>query len=180
MQPIDYTAFAQFRAELHHDYAPANAQERLLINEVATCWMRLEQARRREDLFFDLQKTAQAIRCGQPLDAFEEDGGEVRMWLDEPHKAYDQVLRSIRDAGIAFDRAVRRLEAVRDKRLTRERALDKRKPRESVQHSASQRVNAAGQANTRIANVDGPLADHPSLHRERSQTRSPDTIHKAA
>jgi hypothetical protein len=122
MQPIDYTAFALMRAELHHDYSPANAQERLLVDEVARCWQRLEQSRRREDLFFDLQKTSMAIRSGLEPDAFKEDGGEVRMWIDQPHKAYDQVLRAIRDAGVAFDRAIRRIEQVRDRRLSRERA----------------------------------------------------------
>jgi hypothetical protein len=35
------------QAELQKDYAPANAQERLLVEEVAACWRRLDQARRR-------------------------------------------------------------------------------------------------------------------------------------
>jgi hypothetical protein len=109
------------RAELQRDYTPVNAQERLLVDEVAHCWRRLEQARNREDLFFDLQKTSMAIRCGESPDAFKEEGGEVRMWIDKPHKAYDQVLRSIRDAGVAFDRAIRRIEQVRARRLSRER-----------------------------------------------------------
>jgi hypothetical protein len=122
MQPDDYAGLALMRAELQRDYSPANAQERLLVNEVATCWQRLEKARDREELFFDLQKTSMAIRCGELPGAFQEEGGEVRMWLDAPHKAYDQVLRSIRDAGVAFDRAIRRIEQVRDKRLSRERA----------------------------------------------------------
>ena len=120
MQPIDYTTFAVFRAGLERDYAPANTQERLLVREVATCWQRLEQARHRESLFFDLQKTALAIRCGEHPEAFKEEGGEVRMWLDQPHKAYDQVLRAIRDAGADFDRAIRRVEQVIGHRLKRD------------------------------------------------------------
>ena len=84
---LDYANFALLRAELQRDYAPANAMERLLIDEVAICHRRLDQARNREDLFFDLQKTSLAIRCGEPAGAFDEEGGEVRMWLDKPHKA---------------------------------------------------------------------------------------------
>jgi hypothetical protein len=122
MRHIDYADFALFRAELQRDYQPANTQERLLVDEVAASWRRLEQSRQREELFFDLQKTSMAIRCGESPEAFSEDGGEVRMWLDDAHKAYDQVLRSIRDAGVAFDRAIRRIEQVRDRRLSRERA----------------------------------------------------------
>ena len=116
MQPFDYAAFALFRAELQHDYAPANAQERLLVLEVATCWQRLEQARHREALFFDLQKTVQAVRCDAHPEAFKKHGCEVLMWIDHPHKAYDQILHAIRDAGVAFDRAVRRIEQVQSNR----------------------------------------------------------------
>jgi hypothetical protein len=47
--------------------------------------------------------------------------------MEKPHKAYDQVLRSIRDAGVAFDRAVRRIEQVRNRRLKEEARLDRMK-----------------------------------------------------
>ena len=143
MQPLDYTTFAIFRAELERDYAPANRQERLLVGEVATCWQRLEQSRRRETLFFDLQKTAQAIRCGEHPDAFQMEGGEVRMWVDQPNKAYDQVLRAIRDAGADFDRAVRRIEQVRDRRLNREAKVEP-KPQQKPQPVPEPRVKTAG------------------------------------
>ena len=111
MNAPGYTDFAILRAELLCDYAPATAQERLLVDEVATCWLRLAQSRHREYLFFDLQKTAEAIRSGQSPDSVRE-GAEVLMWLDHPHQAYDQILRSIRDAGNSFDRAIRRVEQV--------------------------------------------------------------------
>jgi hypothetical protein len=128
MQPPDYTAFALMRSELQRDYTPANAQERLLVDEVAHCWRRLEQARNREELFFDLQKTSTAIR----------GGGEVRMWGDEPHKAYDQVMRAIRNAGADFDRAIRRIEQVRNRRLARER-LDRKEEERAVKQAAKPR-----------------------------------------
>jgi hypothetical protein len=98
MQQLDNAGFESFRAGLHRDYAPANTQERLLVDEVAACWQRLDQARRRETQFFD------------------------PAWIDRPHKAYDQLLRAIRDSGVAFDRAIRRVEQVIARRLTRERA----------------------------------------------------------
>jgi hypothetical protein len=47
------------------------------------------------------------------------------MWLKDGHRAYDQVLRAIRDAGAAFDRAVRRLEAVVAARKKSERQAEK-------------------------------------------------------
>jgi hypothetical protein len=150
MQPPDYTAFALMRSELQRDYMPANAQERLLVDEVAHCWRRLEQARNREDLFFDLQKTSMAIRSGLEPNAFKEDGGEVRMWIDEPHKAYDQVLRAIRDAGVAFDRAIRRIEQVRKARLSRERIERKDEERTIARQSAKPRIAPSV---AKIANV---------------------------
>jgi hypothetical protein len=153
---LDHEDFALYRAELQRDYSPANAQERLLVEEVAICKRRLEQARHREDLFFDLQKTSTAIRCGESTDAFKQDGGEVRMWLDQPHKAYDQVLRSIRDTGIAFDRAIRRIEQVRNRRLTRERAdrkeEEKREAR-ALRAAAPTRAKSAGQAQAQQAEM---------------------------
>lgn len=52
MKPLDYAKFAEVRAELLRDYAPANAQEHLLVNEVAESWRRLRDARRREKNVF--------------------------------------------------------------------------------------------------------------------------------
>jgi hypothetical protein len=50
-----------------------------------------------------------------------KEAEEVVMWSDKPHRAYDQVLRSIRDAGSALDRAIRRIESVQSNRFRRER-----------------------------------------------------------
>jgi hypothetical protein len=41
----DYADFASMRAELMRDYNPANAQEQLLVLEVAYTTRRLHQAR---------------------------------------------------------------------------------------------------------------------------------------
>ena len=172
MQPFDYASFAIFRAGLERDYAPANAQERLLVREVATCWQRLEQARHRESLFFDLQKTAQAIRCGQDPEAFKEEGGEVRMWLDQPHKAYDQVLRAIRDAGADFDRAIRRIEQVRDHRLKRDaKALPQPKP---LVRTACETIALTPPPHQYFT------AEHRQPNREDNLSRAPEAIPKAA
>jgi hypothetical protein len=129
MQSHDSAGFALMRAELHQDYAPANAQERLLVDEVATCWRRLEQARQREDLFFDLQKT------------------------DHDVKVYSQILRSIRDAGIAFDRAIRRIEQVRNRRLNLSKLSRNRK-------EAAPNLKVETQTNH-----DNPIAALRSVHR---------------
>lgn len=121
----DYSDFASMRAELMRDYKPANAQERLLVLEVASCWRRLQQSRRREELFFDLQRHALAIRDGQAPASYQKDGVEVAMWLDKPNRSYDQILRAIRDAEMAFDRAIRRIEAMTGKRYVRERLAER-------------------------------------------------------
>src|SRR5438874_13315024 len=92
-----YSEFAVMRAELQRDYEPANAQEKLLVMEAAAAWQRLDDCRHREELFFDLQRHAQARMTGVPNEQMRE-GAEVLMWLQEPHRAYDQVLRSVRDA----------------------------------------------------------------------------------
>ncbi len=117
----DYSDFAAMRADLMRDFNPANAQERLLVLEVASAWRRLVQARGREELFFDLQRHSLAIRDGKPPADYQKDGVEVAMWLDKPNRSYDQILRAIRDAEMAFDRSIRRIEAMTGKRYGRER-----------------------------------------------------------
>jgi hypothetical protein len=168
MQPIDYANFALMRSELQRDYTPANAQERMLVDEVAHCWRRLEQARNREELFFDLQKTTMAIRCGESPDAFKEDGGEVRMWIDDSHKGYDQVLRAIRDAGVAYDRAVRRIEQVRDRRLARERADRKDEARAKPVQSVATRSQSQPEQRPSMSAVNTALHLTPPRIRENS------------
>lgn len=124
MKSIDYSEFALMRAELLRDYAPANAQERLLVNEVAAAWRRLDDSRHREELFFDLQRHAESVKTGVSKQELGE-GAEVLMWTEKPQRAYDQVLRAIREAQMMFDRAVRRIEDVQDRRLKRERIMRK-------------------------------------------------------
>jgi hypothetical protein len=116
----EYPDFAAMRAELMRDYAPQNAMERLLVYEVAASWRRLEEVRYREHLFFDLQKHREARSCDERPKGMSQDGVEVLMWLDDSHPGYNQVMRAIRDAGIAFDRAVHRLEQVVGARRRRE------------------------------------------------------------
>jgi hypothetical protein len=63
------------QAESQKDYAPANAQERLLVEEVAACWRRLDQARRRGWRKEHLDgKTAQGLRSGAALNTRRRSG----------------------------------------------------------------------------------------------------------
>jgi hypothetical protein len=172
---LDNAAYNDFRADLQRDYQPANTQERLLVEEVAACWRRLDQARRREELFFDFQKTSIAIRCGESPDAFKENSGEVRMWIDQPHKAYDQLLRAIRDSGVAFDRAIRRIEQVRNRRLTMERADRKE------QAQAKAKAERVSTSTLRTKSAVSTVQPKPVIISERHVTaRAPGTLLHAA
>lgn len=147
MQGIDNSKFAQVRSDLLRDYAPVNAQERLLVGEAAEAWRRLHDARRREQLFFDLQVQAEAVRSGKnPEEARKKRGAEVVMWLDRPHKAYDQILRAIRDSERAFNNAIKRIEEVQDRRLRRERLDRKEQQRTAAAKPRTQQRYAAAAA----------------------------------
>lgn len=90
--------FAAMRAELVRDYAPANAQERLLVGEVAEAWRRLDSTRLREQEFFKANPNAPAKA-----------------------PAYSQLLRALNEAQVMFDRAVRTLQYVQRQRHKVER-----------------------------------------------------------
>lgn len=173
MRVLNYPEFAEIRAELLRDYAPANAQERLLVNELAESWRRLREARDREELFFDLQRFKQATDDGMDVETIRsQKGAEVIMWLEKPHLAYDQVLRSIRDAEHAWNNAIKRIEEVQDRRFRRERLL--RKEQQRLLRKEQQRFAAPTkptiETRTAAASVDapavgtshGPIAQHHS------------------
>lgn len=145
MKVTNYSEFAEMRAELLRDYAPVNAQERLLVNEVAETWRRVRDARRREELFFDLQVFAEAQRAGRDPGEFRKnEGAEVAIFLDHPHKGYDQILLAIRDAERAFNNAIKRIEEVQDRRLRRERLLRKEKPQPATEPNPVVETHTAG------------------------------------
>lgn len=114
MKIHDNPEFVTTRAELLRGYQPANPQECMLVEEVAAAWQRLDQCRRREQSFFDFQR--------EPKSAGE---AEARMWLDKPQTAYSQILKAIREAHTMFDRAVRRIEDVQERRRKSERMARK-------------------------------------------------------
>ena len=160
----DYADFASMRAELMRDYNPINAQERLLVLEFACAWRRLSKARKHEELFFDLQRHREAIKSGASPEKFQKPGVEVVMWAEKPHRAYDQILRAIRDAGLAFDRAIHRLEIVMDHRFRRERLANRDAQAKEV-HGA--RISALRARTARAAasnsTVPRPTPIHPPL-----------------
>ncbi len=176
----DYADFANMRADLMRDYNPASAQERLLVYEVASAWRRLERARKHEELFFDLQRHTEAIRAGKPPKEFEKEGIEVLMWVDRPHRAYDQILRAIRDAGIAFDRAIRRIEVVTGSRFRRERLADRDAQANEINaakvSAIRSRAATAGSKRSKIVEIPPPEkpysinslpSDRPDLRRRK-------------
>ncbi len=140
----NYSEFAAMRADLLRDYKPANAQERLLVLEVANSWRRMTNAREREGMFFDLQRHHHAVRDKQPPESYQKDGVEVVMWLDTPTRAFDQILRAIRDAEIAFDRAIRRVRTEIDKRVRSESLPSKTTAAKTGTDNRSTQTRAAG------------------------------------
>lgn len=171
----EYADLAAMRADLMRDYAPRNTQERLLVYEVAASWHRLQQMRQREQLFFDLQTRFQARECGQPSETFKPEGSEVLVWLKDAHRALDQILRAVRDAGLAFDRAIRRLELVIGARGKAERQAEKdEQNRESVAMKlAILRQRAA--ASIRTGNLVELAPPRPKSRAARPATaRAPD------
>jgi hypothetical protein len=93
--------------------------------------------------------------------------GEKNTWMEKPHKAYDQVLRSIRDAGVAFDRVVRRIEQVRNRRLKEEARLERMK----LKVKPSSRAMTARERSLNTGALAGTLdiSSRAAVARERSQ-----------
>ena len=143
------------RADLLRDYEPTTTQERLLIEEVAATHRRLVETRRREHLFFDMQKHNEAVKAGVAPEEFSRDGAEVVMWLEKPHRAYDQI--TIRDAGMAFDRAIRRVEQVIGARKRRERQAEK--DQAARVESAAKLVILQTRAAAAVAKASAPPPD---------------------
>lgn len=141
MNTQDTTGFEDMRGGLVRDYAPATEQELLLVHEVAAAWCRLDECRHREVRFFEIQRDPALVQ--QLLVK-----GEMRMWIDHPHRSYDQIMRSIRDSQNLFDRAVRRIEEVKRRRLIEERhrARAARKA-EAVNTAESASLTLPGPAN---------------------------------
>jgi hypothetical protein len=136
----DYAEFTQMRAELLRDYNPANAQERLLVMEIACAWRRLNKAREQEEHFFSLQRWVAAAEHNHAVEEFDKDGNEVVMWTKKKQPGYDQLLTAIRDAERAFDRAIARLEKMQADRFRRERTI--RKDEEAREIATERRLKA--------------------------------------
>lgn len=145
MRYPESTSYDSFLAGLLRDYDPQTAQERLMVHEVAATWQRLQLCRDRERLFFSLQRAKHCALDGQPPGAYEKEGAEVVMWINKPQRAYDQILRAIRDAEMAFDRAVKRVEFLADRRLRRALLIEKHRPAATrLRRPPQPKVRAAG------------------------------------
>ena len=159
MNHTEYADLAAMRAELLRDYAPVSAQERLLVMEVAAAWQRLHHCRRREELFFDMQRHAQSVETGLPKEKFPE-GSEVLMWVEKPQRAYDQILQSIREAHSMFDRAIRRIEDVQERRRKTERRQHQQAP--AAAKTSARREYPAPEP---ISAIMAPALGAPATHR---------------
>ncbi len=150
------------RAELLGDYAPRGARERLIVEEIAHTWQRLAEARQREQFFFDLQRHACSVRDGVPPGAAHQHGAETVIFLDQAHSGYAQILRAIRDAEIAFDRALRRAEQMLKSRLAPQAPAVSRNPR-----AAAATSTAPSLPEPATSSSPSPRTSSPGPSRER-------------
>jgi len=144
---------ARLRADLTAGYNPVNEQELHMVRDVVDAWTRLQKARRREDLLFELQAHAEKIKQGFSEYPLDRERMDALVFLEKGHKGYDQILRAIRDSERAYDQAIRRIEQTQDRRLRRER-LDRRAPAKA--HTPHTHPANAAHNTGRYSHVDRP------------------------
>jgi hypothetical protein len=120
----DPAEFHEVRAGLIETYAPANTQELLLVDAIATAWLRTQRVARFEVSMMDSQLKTLKYKFGKsqrprPEPADDDEGITIAMGDPKNELAWTLLARYEQRAQSAYYRAIEQLRKVQNERLSR-------------------------------------------------------------
>jgi hypothetical protein len=162
LSPEQKAAYYQMRADLMHDYAFTDTLDRMLVDQAALSWCRLQSSQANYFRLLDYHTHSQSVqnKCGPDE---SEKALTLTFTTDESHRGFKLALQDLRESENSWYKAARQLERARTDREKREhRKLPKAAP---VRVPMNDNLQAVAHPATLEARPD---ASHPSAVLEPS------------